>query len=468
MSVSRVASLADRHHRAERFAASAERAPVLPRLGRAALPLSRVIVLVVLLMAALADFGHGRRAVHEAVFAGYGLITALQVGAERRFKRSGIAHWIAIVTAALDAMLASCIILQHVPQSGHEAEHAIDATSLFPAFLFLLQTGVGRRSRAILTFSATVAVWWAYAILSLVGSDPVRSEDGLTVLVRQGLGLATFTAATALVFGAVVWLNQALSLSVRRHVRFARFLPRGLVTDLAAGRDVRASERHACLLSIHLCGYSDLSLRHRPSDIMAWLMSFRRLVHDAVTVRGGKVDKYIGDGVLAIFVEHAAGHQAGQAVLTVRQFRSAFAAWNLERAVRGEPVLQVAIALHCGPVLVGVFDDGRRAEHAVLGPAANTLTHIGRVGRQAGVEVVASQTFVDALPPVIVSRFVAAVPLASDGPGSGLESLCLLAIADTENGSSTLHDCSATHAQLDAADVLHGTGARSRQIEPSP
>lgn len=468
MSVSKVASLANRQHRSKRFAASAGRASLLPGLGSVALPLSRVIVLLVLLMAALTDFGHGRRAVHEMVFAGYGLITALQVGAERRFKRSGIARWISIVTAALDAMLASAVIVQHVPQSGHEARHAIDATSLFPAFLFLLQTGMGRRSRAIMTFSAVVAVWWAYAIVSLVGSDLARSADGLNILVRQSLGLVTFTAATALVVGAVTWLNHALALSVRRHVRVARFLPRGLVTDLAAGRDVRASERHACLLSIDLRGYSDLSLKHRPHDIMAWLMGFRRLVHDAVTAHGGKVDKYIGDGVLAIFVEHAAGHQAGQAVLTVRQFRSAFAAWNRERAVRGEPVLQVAIALHCGSVLVGVFDDGRRAEHSVRGPAANTLACIERFGKQAGAEVIASQTFVGAIPFAIASRFVAADPLASDYPGSGPGGLCVLTIADAENASSAHPDAPPTRVLADAAKDLDDSGARFRQIKSRP
>ena len=51
------------------------------------------------------------------------------------------------------------------------------------------------------------------------------------------------------------------------------------------------------------------------------------------------------------------------------------------------------VALHAGDLLVGVFDDGVRAEYTVLGPAMNALSRIEARAKAAEIEIAASGDF---------------------------------------------------------------------------
>jgi len=82
----------------------------------------------------------------------------------------------------------------------------------------------------------------------------------------------------------------------------SRFLPEGVAADVVReGETVaRVTERHACLLTLDLRGFSVLTRKRPSAGVIAVLMRFRRLVHDAVSANGVIVDKYVGDGVLAL------------------------------------------------------------------------------------------------------------------------------------------------------------------------
>ena len=56
--------------------------------------------------------------------------------------------------------------------------------------------------------------------------------------------------------------------------------------------------------------------------------------------------------------------------------RRRMAALNAARAREGLFTLRLVVALPAGDLLVGVFDDGVRAEYTVLGPAMNALARI--------------------------------------------------------------------------------------------
>ena len=130
-------------------------------------------------------------------------------------------------------------------------------------------------------------------------------------------------------------------------------------------------------------------------------MGFRRIVHDAVSANGGIVDKYIGDGVLALLLEGEPRQQAERAVAAVHSVMDQIDAWNGRRAVRPSDVgpVRAIAAVHHGPVLAGVFDDGRRAEFTVLGPAMNALARLERRAKEEDVDVLASDSALGLLSP---------------------------------------------------------------------
>ncbi|BAQ49312.1 MULTISPECIES: adenylate/guanylate cyclase domain-containing protein [Methylobacterium] len=359
-----------------------ERRALAPRIG----------VVLILLLGALADYGHGERTGHWVVLGAYGLVTLLAAaGARARSKR--VRSWLPLAATCADAAIAVYVVADHVPRYSGEAHLATDAVSLLPAYLFLLQTGMRLRPRLAALFAALVSVGWATALAFLL--HPARlGPDGAHVLVRQGMGLAAFAVASGFVVSTTAWMRSAAAAALRageERLMLSRFLPDGVATEVVrTGGTASVAERHATLLSVDLRGSSALARAYPPALSVAWLLDFRRLVHDAVATHGGVVDKYVGDGVLALFLDGDAGEQAGQALAAAEAMLDTLTALNRERSRAGCPTLRVIAALHCGPVLAGVFDDGRRAEFTVLGTVMNDLSRIERRAKEEDLDVVAS------------------------------------------------------------------------------
>ena len=137
---------------------------------------------------------------------------------------------------------------------------------------------------------------------------------------------------------------------------------------------------------------------------MRALLDVRALTHETVTEHGGIVDKYVGDGILAQFVAGRPQAQAHAALACGRAILARLGSLNEERAREGRPTLRITMALHCGEVLVGVFDDGHRAEFTVLGQAMNTLARIEARAKAENLTLSASQTFLQLLGPAVRSN----------------------------------------------------------------
>jgi len=101
--------------------------------------------------------------------------------------------------------------------------------------------------------------------------------------------------------------------------------------------------------------------------------------------------------VLVQFVVGSPDAQARAALACALSLRRRIADLNAARAAAGLFTLRVVVALHAGDLLVGVFDDGVRAEYTVLGPAMNALSRIEAQAKAADLELAASGDFLDLL-----------------------------------------------------------------------
>lgn len=373
----------------------------------------RLLVLMVLGAAAFLDYGHGHRLGHWIVLLVYGLTTvALALSAKVSAAAARRGAWLPIAATVADAGLTVYVIADHLPRDAHDALHATDAVSLMPAFLLLLQTGLRLRRDLVVLFSGIVVAGWAVSLSVVIGWDALLvTEDAgaaspASIATRQALGLLSFAAAAGFVLYAVHRMRIASSDVLRAQLDrmlLSRFLPESVASEVVRGDEgaVGVAERHACLLAFDLRGFSALA-RDRPSaEVIADLMGFRRIVHDAVSANGGIVDKYIGDGVLALLLEGEPRQQAERAVAAVRSVMGQIDAWNERRAARANGVgpIRAIAAFHHGPVLAGVFDDGRRAEFTVLGPAMNALARLERRAKEENVDFLASNSSLDLLSP---------------------------------------------------------------------
>jgi class 3 adenylate cyclase len=352
----------------------------------------RIVIVLVMLMAAQAYDGSLHALSHWFILGLYGLGTVWFGLAEHRDGPAGpIYAW---AGTGLNAVLAVYVIVEHMMAGGGTAEGA-DAVSRLPAFLLLLQTGLTMQVSHTLLFCGFVTVSWVAAFLvglAYPGLFPGFNGDA----TMQVIGLATFVAAGLLVIDGVMRLRRAVGRTLeveRERGRLARFVPTAIAHDLAS-ETLGLHRRHACLLILDIRGFSALSHVHPPEEMVAALMAVRAQAQAAVAAEGGIVDKYIGDAVLAEFVTGTPEAQARAAASCALDIQGRLARVNAERVGAGLFPIRTATALHAGDLLVGVFDDGVRAEYTVLGPAMNTLARIEARAKAADLDIAASEAIV--------------------------------------------------------------------------
>lgn len=316
-------------------------------------------------------------------------------------------EWLAWTATLLNAGVALFLVVEHMLVGAVETGETATAVSRLPAFLLLLQTGLSMRVLHTAVFACLVSLAWGGTIL-LVLVDPDSALLGPHVTLAEEVpGLLTFMAASLVVIDGVRRLRSAVTTALRmerERTALARFVPTRVVGDLESPGVEAVRSRHACLFALDLRGFSAFTRAHAQEEVVRALLDVRALTHETVTEHGGIVDKYVGDGILAQFVTGRPQAQAHAALACGRAILMRLATLNEERAREGRPILRITMALHCGEVLVGVFDDGHRAEFTVLGQAMNTLARIESQAKAQNLRLAVSNTFLQLLGPAVRSE----------------------------------------------------------------
>ena len=149
--------------------------------------------------------------------------------------------------------------------------------------------------------------------------------------------------------------------------------------DLEPGQ---AELREAAVLIVDLRGFTPLSARLSPPQVMALLADYQGRMVAAIRRHGGSVDKFLGDGILASFgAVRASATFAADAARAVEAVVDEAAAWAEARRADAEEPLAVGVALASGRVMFGCVGDHDRLEYTVIGEAVNLAAKLEKHGK---------------------------------------------------------------------------------------
>jgi GAF domain-containing protein/response regulator RpfG family c-di-GMP phosphodiesterase len=181
----------------------------------------------------------------------------------------------------------------------------------------------------------------------------------------------------------VVELNTYLTESVLR-----RFLPPAMVQRAARGElelDLSPEPRLITTLFSDIVGFTQMSNTLRSRRVAELLNEYLTEMTQAVFDNGGTVDKFMGDGILAIFgaPEELTPHeQVRRAVATARQMLRALQRLNQrweEQGIVGEngpPPVRFRCGIHQGTAVVGMFGGKARSDYTAIGPSVNIASRL--------------------------------------------------------------------------------------------
>jgi adenylate cyclase len=163
------------------------------------------------------------------------------------------------------------------------------------------------------------------------------------------------------------------------------------------------AERIVAVLFADLRDFTRLTEHRLPFDVVYLLNRYFRVMGEAIEAAGGHVDKFIGDGVMALFGAEDAGSGANRPAEDLRAaclqglnaaLRMSLALEALNRsgvaAEVGEP-LRIGIGLHAGPAIVGEMGHGRASGATAIGDTVNTASRLEAACKELSCELVVSE-----------------------------------------------------------------------------
>ena len=161
---------------------------------------------------------------------------------------------------------------------------------------------------------------------------------------------------------------------------FGRFLSDEIVKqllDTPDGLKLGGEKRTLTIMMSDLRGFTTLSERMDPSDLIALLNHYLEEMTTCIQRHGGTIIEFIGDGILAIYgaPDHCADH-ASRAVAAAVEMQIKMDDVNRWNEKRSYPTLEMGIGINTGEVIVGNIGSEKRTKYGVAGAAVNMCGRI--------------------------------------------------------------------------------------------
>uniref|UniRef100_B8HTJ3 Adenylate/guanylate cyclase with Chase sensor n=1 Tax=Cyanothece sp. (strain PCC 7425 / ATCC 29141) TaxID=395961 RepID=B8HTJ3_CYAP4 len=144
----------------------------------------------------------------------------------------------------------------------------------------------------------------------------------------------------------------------------------------------------ATLLFTDLRGFSSISERLPPEEILIWLNEYLEEITQVVQSHQGVINKFTGDGIMAAFgvpiprqTEQAIADDAQRAVACALAMGDRLEQLNVYWQKKGLPQVQMRAGLFTGSVVVGSLGSKTRLEYGIIGDSVNTASRLESVDK---------------------------------------------------------------------------------------
>ncbi len=225
----------------------------------------------------------------------------------------------------------------------------------------------------------------------VINTANISSLGFLTFLVSQSF-LVTQNFSKA--FFKVDRLSQSLELTnqaLQRFVptEFLSYLGKKSITDIELGEHV---EHTMSIMFSDIRSFTRLSEKMKPVENFNFINSYLKRITPPIRSNGGFIDKYLGDGIMALFPE-----QADHALAAGLEMLDSLNVYNQHRMSSGYDPIDIGIGIHTGSLMMGTIGNEFRMDSTVISDAVNLASRLESLNREFGTHLLISLETLQAL-----------------------------------------------------------------------
>jgi adenylate cyclase len=190
--------------------------------------------------------------------------------------------------------------------------------------------------------------------------------------------------------------TMASGLAERERLRdlFGAYMTSEVAADLLAKGDqaTRTEKRYVAILFLDVRGFTAFSNERPPEVVVSVLNRLLEAAVEAIAQQRGTVNKYLGDGLLAVFgAPIALENPCAAAVEAAIEIGKRVRGLNHLFAATGVPAMKIGIGIHAGEVVVGSIGSAKhKLEYTVIGDAVNVASRIEQLNKPMETELLVS------------------------------------------------------------------------------
>lgn len=229
-----------------------------------------------------------------------------------------------------------------------------------------------------------VPLWRKEKIIGVIQLDSIRldnqfAQDDLELLKAIGSQMAMVIEQAS--------LNEQIREEEMMRSRLERFHSPQVIEMILRGSQetkdnvMEANEVTATMLFTDIVGFTRLAEQISPRETNIILNRYFSAMTDVVFSYDGTLDKYIGDGLMAVFgAPMERDDDAERAILAAKEMREKLAAMMTEK---GSPSTKfdIRIGINTGRVVAGNIGSPRRMDYTVIGDPVNIAARLESIAK---------------------------------------------------------------------------------------
>jgi adenylate cyclase len=362
----------------------------------------RAAVLLILFANLILGNDHDSFAVHATVVLGYLAVSLLSLGIA--ITRRGT-PWTDTFFVSIDALLVIIVLYEHLFRFDVMEDHGLTTPSLAIAFLLLNHVGLRLMPWLVILFSSIVLAGWLSLLLLMTARHWSGGIDTQFVTsFSKDLGLAAAFAFAAIVVYLLTRDHRTIMRvaieSEERRLNLSRFFSPSVVADLQIASDnLDLERREAVVMFVDLREFTRFTETAPAAALAEILAEYRSIVAGEVFRTGGTVDKFMGDGIMAVFGQpKPSPDDAERALQCALQLVRILDDWTKWRRQEGKPALDAGIGLHMGTIIGGVLESGFHDEFTVFGDVVNVAQRLEAMTKTLNAALVVSAAMLNRVP----------------------------------------------------------------------